>query len=862
MPDQLLLEKGKELGIVVIDMASDRITYRLGKEKQYRWSDPEEPVRAELVLDLIFNYRYSPLRMETEVAIPGRTPDNWADVVVFKDDRRRDPYITVEAASPNVTPAERAQKAEQLFGYANALASEFALFWDGRTQKRRWRVRGEGGLERERNTIPDLPQNYGETPQYLYHRAGEHDLETVNANELARIFDQCHNELWSGGRFDPTEAFDEMSKLMFAKLFDEQRTPNNQPYSFQWGERETDIMVAQRVIDRYNGARANDPDVFIQDIRAEPRKIANVVKLLQRVSLARTDPDAKGRAFEQFLGEVFRGRLGQYFTRREIVDFLVDVVRPTRDDFLLDPACGSGGFLVYSMKRVFNQVERDYSGDIPTIIEHQRDFARRHLFGVEINEKIARVAMMDMVVHEDGHSNIEIRTAFDNRFAHNAIRDGAFTLVLTNPPFGDHVKRDQRDKLGQAELDDFTLARGKASAKSEVLYIERCARFLQHGGRLGIVLPDGLLSNPSDKFVREYLLEHFRVHAVITLPPYAFRKAGSGMRTSLVFAQKWHETDNCTQDYPIFMALAEHIGYDATARPDSNDLPGIATHYHNGTGALDEKVIRIRRTDVTGSKRLDPLYHYLGPVIEQAFSRIPYPTVTLHEIAGQSIQSGNSPKGGAKYSVGEIPILLVGNIMADGSLALDDLYYADEAFYEANKDKGSIQQLDILIAKDGATTGKVGLVPADFDLDRCLINEHIFKITVGAAFPGEEAPTDAEEAKRLKTLNTYYVFFFLKSWLGQQQINREVSGGAQGGITKTFVENIRIPRPPIDERQGFVDQSWAEYRRYLDLSAQARQQHTHFEDSLSRQMRNWSGEQTGITEEEFENAVRRVIRRL
>jgi restriction endonuclease S subunit len=310
------------------------------------------------------------------------------------------------------------------------------------------------------------------------------------------------------------------------------------------------------------------------------------------------------------------------------------------------------------------------------------------------------------------------------------------------------------------------------------------------------------------------------------------------------------------------MALAEHIGYDATARPDSNDLPGIATHYHNGTGSLDEKIIRIRRKDVTGSKRLDPLYHYLGPVIEQAFSRLPYPTTTLSKIAGQSIQSGKSPKGGAKYSVGEIPILLVGNMNPDGSLALDDLYYVDEEFYKENKDKGAIQPLDILIAKDGATTGKVGIVPEEFDLERCLINEHIFKLTVGAALAGEQPPIGADEIRRMKILNTYYVFFFLQSWLGQQQINREVSGGAQGGITKGFVENILVPLPPVDERQRFVHRAAMEYRKYLELSVQAKTQRTKFEDSLSREMRGWNGEAPTITEEQFEDAVRRVIRRL
>lgn len=829
-----LFVRGAELDIISIDNELDRITYRLNREKQYSWSDPEEKVRAQAILDLIFNYQYSPKRLDTEVAIPGRTPTNWADVVVFRDDRCRSPYIVVETAAPNTTESQRAQKVEQLFGYANALAAEFAVYSDDASPRRFWRVRGYGGLEREDNVIADVPRNYGDTPEFLYYRSGTRDIEAVDAAQLARVFNHCHNELWSGGRSDPTESFDEMSKLIFAKLYDERHTVNGEPYGFQWGENETDIMVAQRVIDRYESAREDDPGVFDSDILAEPSKIAAVARLLQRVSLSRADADAKGRAFEQFLGEVFRGRLGQYFTRREIVDCLVDMAQPTMDDTLLDPACGSGGFLVYAMKRVFSQIEADYAGDEATISRHKNNFAQQRIYGIEINERIARVSMMDMVINEDGHTNIENGTAFDDSFGNAHIRDGAFSLALTNPPFGDMVRHGQNDKLGQASLDAYELARGRTSAKSESLFIERCARFLRPGGRLGIVLPDGTLSNPSDRNAREYLLSNFQIIAIISLPVYAFRKAGSGMRTSLVVARKWDETDDRDTDYPIFMAIAEHIGYDATARPDSNDLPDIVAHFRNGTGAIEDKIVRVRRRDVAQSQtmRLDTLYHYLGPIIEREFENISYPVGSLGSIVEEPIQSGKSPKGGAKYSVGDVPILLVGNITEAGTLTLDDLNYADEDFYEANRAKAAVNPLDILIAKDGATTGKVGLTPPDFEAEQCLFSEHIFRLSVGSTLPGDDAP-NSDEAAALKELNTYYLFFFLKSRLGQQQIARQISGGAQGGITKTFVENIRIPIPPISERARFVENARREYDNYLELTNHAQAQYQRFTDSLS-----------------------------
>ena len=832
MIETAVLRKGQELGVIAVDELADKVTYRLGVERQYKWSDPEEQVRAEFILTLIFHYDYSPQRIATELSIPGRTPTNWADIVVFRDDRRRDPYITIEVGAPAASPAERSQKIEQLFGYANALDSEFAVYYDTVDVKQCWQVRGQGGLERTRNLVGDIPRNYGEIPEYTYVHQEGRDLSSVPSHVLSHIFKQCHNDLWSGGRLGPTEAFDEMSKLIFAKLYDELRTPNGKPYQFQWGTYETDIIAANRVIACYEAARDSDTGVFTEDIRSEPHKIASVVKRLQHVSLDRTDPDAKGRAFEQFLGEVFRGNLGQYFTRRELVDFLVGMAQPALDDLILDPACGSGGFLVHSMRSVFQQIEDSYRGNNHTIFRLKEDFAKNHIYGIEINERIARVAMMDMVVNEDGHTNIEVGSGLDKAFTNPSIKDGYFSLILTNPPFGDTVKREERDKLGQSDLEDYELSRGKRTAKSEVLFIERCTRFLREGGRFGMVVPDGVLSNPSAQHVREYLMRNFQIQAVVALPSFAFRKSGSGIRTSLVLARKWKTGEYRQQDYPIFMAIADHIGYDATARPDSNDLPLLLRHYQRGAGSLDDQVIRVQRSQIANSQRLNPLFYYLGVIIEQTFQSIAYPIHTLHEIAGETIQSGKSPRGGAQYSIGDIPIILIGNISADGTLNMKDANFVDEDFFNKNYERAAIKAFDILVAKDGATTGKTGLVPNDFEYDKCLVNEHIFKLTVGSSLPGDLEVRDEDESAERKQLNTLYVFFFLKSQLGQQQIRREISGGAQGGITKEFMKNIRVPIPPLNDRKQFVARCQREYQEYLSLAAKSQDQLARFNDSL------------------------------
>ena len=261
------------------------------------------------------------------------------------------------------------------------------------------------------------------------------DLRKATFSELSNIFKFAHDEIWEGGKRDPAVAFDEITKLMFAKIYDERFTPTCDYYEFQIGVGETPVEVAERVEKQlYDKAREKEPGIFKTKISLPPEVIFRTVRILQNVSLTRTDLDAKGRAFESFLGKLFRGEYGQFFTRREIVEFAVEALNPDEDDLIIDPACGSGGFLLYSLNTVRRKISHRYHEDQRTIDRIEWDFAHNQLFGIEINDRIARVAMMGMVIHDDGHSNIEANDAlsdyrlFDPRKSINRAR---FTIVLT-----------------------------------------------------------------------------------------------------------------------------------------------------------------------------------------------------------------------------------------------------------------------------------------------------------------------------------------------------------------------------------------------------------------------------------------------
>jgi type I restriction enzyme M protein len=565
------LEVGVRTGLVKRE--NGKIRY-IAPNKAYDIDDPEEEVRCSVYVRLISEYEYPKNRIGLEIYPPSRSPPYPADLVVYEDDDCNRPFIVAEFKAMAVPEQIRVALSEGL-GNSNLLNAKIMVVVCG-TDQFAYDVSSRPSLKTlEKCRIADIPRRYGTIPKYKYKREGGQffDLQKADFNELRTRFQACHDEIWEGGRRDPAESFDEMSKLMFAKINDERLTRNQEYYKFQIGTHEDPRTVGQRVGALYREAQNKEPGVFIGEIKITDLIVYNVVSLLQDISLLQTDLDAKGRAFEHFLGEIFRGRLGQYFTRREIVEFIVSAVSPTQRDIVIDPACGSGGFLLYCMQEVREDLERGYSGDTETIRRLQYDFAQNQVFGIEVNDRIARVAMMDMVIHDDGHSNIECNNAladyktFDSR---RMIRAGKYTLVLTNPPFGATEK--SAAILKQFELG--SKSKPRTAQKTEILFIERCIDLADEDARIAIVVPDGILSNPSLQYVRDFVLAHTRILGVVSLPQFAFIPSGSGVKASLLFLQKKKAGERDTP-YDIFMAIAEHIGYDATGRRDSNDLPAI-----------------------------------------------------------------------------------------------------------------------------------------------------------------------------------------------------------------------------------------------------------------------------------------------
>ncbi len=541
---------------------------------------------------MIFDYNYPVQRIDVELIVPRRTPSDLADIVVFEDDAKKKPYIIVECKKPTVTEAEFLQAIEQGFGNAVSLGADWVWIASG-IKSKYYSVDKTKPLERITNIQADIPL-FGKKKvakaKYYYGGINEDkekafDLEVVPQDELTRIFSQAHQSLWAGGKRNPSEAFDELDKLIFCKLWDEKKDrTEGEPYLIQEYTGEDPEYLLRRVKALYEEGRTKDENVFNEPIRLSANEVKTVVGYFAGINLGDSDLDSKGRAFETFLGSYFRGDFGQYFTPREVVDFAVKVLPVDNTKYVLDTSCGSGGFLLYALDKVRAQANALYpkyktdTRQYAKWYKYWHDFAEGNLYGIEISEGIARTAKMNMIIHDDGHTNVvsadgllpadfrlpkagetleekEERENYNNNTIQTKTKNlnfryNHFDFILTNPPFGSVVKRTEQgymknykmslryvDWIDRRIKNDFKYE-PRDSQNTEVLFIEQCYRYLKPGGMLAIVVPDGLLTNSSAQYVREWIEEHYRIIAVVSLPQDAFKANDAGVKSSVLFLKK------------------------------------------------------------------------------------------------------------------------------------------------------------------------------------------------------------------------------------------------------------------------------------------------------------------------------------
>ncbi len=558
-----LITEGIKKKLIRLEDDGKYIVY-IHQDKRRNYANPEEKVQAETFLQLVLVYKYPVDRLRQFVQVQMGSETKEADIIVYSDVLHKSPLIIVECKKETVSELEFIRASDQATSYAVAEGARY-VWTTSKLKNEYFEIPAQ--KPKARIPIPDVPQfGVSDLARFKFAKDGGTSktgqklfaLEKVSEDDLTKRFQQAHQALWGGGELNPSEAFDELDKLIFCKLWDERKPrKSGEPYDFQIFTEETKSITEEKLLERlrklYEEGRKKDPEVFKDDIRLSPAKARTVVSYLEGINLSDTDLDSKGRAFETFMGSFFRGDFGQYFTPRPIVKFIVDVLPITHDSIVLDTSCGSGGFLLHALDKVRSEADAYFTPGTDKHYRHWHDFAEKNLYGIEINEQIARTAKMNMIIHDDGHTNV---VASDGLLPHNEIvmktgnqgfQPDRFDYIITNPPFGSTIKQTEKAYLGLYRLAtrdvDWLNPKSKAAERpgqdTEILFIEQCHYFLREGGYLAIVIPDGILTNSSLQYVRDEIEDIYRIVAVVSMPQTAFAATGAGVKSSVLVLRKY-----------------------------------------------------------------------------------------------------------------------------------------------------------------------------------------------------------------------------------------------------------------------------------------------------------------------------------
>lgn len=766
----------------------------------------------------------------------------FADLVVEVDGR---PVIVIDAKNPRqyLTENDRAQ----VISYARLAESvaPYAVLCNGQV----WQV-FDTVTKQEITRLPTFdellaahyrPQLTKTQREYLHTQASRALFAIDSARELSRLMRQCHDIIRNLKGYDPTKAFDELSKVLFAKMYEEREVSEGRQLESRFN-----LGVVQKM--RHNGveiiqtiwqATINSPryrEVFSDhqsetgEIKLPPEAIDKIVSLLEDKSLGQTNLDVKGVAFEEFLASTYRGGgLGQYFTPREVVNFMVDLASPAIGDRVIDPSCGTGGFLIRSYDILSEKISSSELSEREKETR-LRDLANASLVGVDWEARAARTCKMNMIIHGDGHAGVYQGNALDIADINvkvakrqtlypdaPAVLEGTFDIVLTNPPFG------ARDDTPQV-LNSYELGRGRNTQKREVLLLERCIRLLRPGGRMVAVIPEGILSNQKDKRVRNYILRECIVKAVIRLPQDAFKMSEGAACTSVLYVvKKDPSAPHLSKQGDMFFARAAHIGVSPSGKPiDRSDLPSIREQYRkfergewDGMEMIPDSEDRMRflRDPAHAlddgwrepeANRTSLLYDQLCYVIREPniIDRFSYtynhPLYyrAMATLDGMRVDKPTLktlcvppyPVDGAKPSEQVVSdglaYIKAGNVTVNG-ITGDTEYFPDTEEFHKRHATDIVKKGDLLVTSSGeGTIGRVAIYPFD---DQAIADGHV---TICRLKPN---------------INKWYVEQFLKSEYGQVQMLRHVSGSTgQTELVSGAIADLRIPVPALDVQEAVV----------------------------------------------------------
>lgn len=602
---------------------------------------PEEEVRQTYIKRLVNSYGYTISQMDQEIQVSNSQRGQGAaraDIVVWrsKEDKesKKYPLIVVECKAESVTIHK--EDYYQGMNYASWAHADFFVTTNLKETRIFKVVKGQ--IPDKLDEIVDIPDaNQAENQKEVNKLLKQ--TKAFTRDEFSKLLFKCHNIIRNNDKLSPEAAFDEISKILFIKIRYERSNSDSQIFSAQRFNtlkknredynKEMKIKEEkpffQDLFDLTKQEFAND-HLFDDNAKIEIREnsFEQIVKELEIYNLSTTSDDVKGIAFEKFLGKTFRGELGQFFTPRTVVDFMVSILDPQEGELVCDPCCGSGGFLIKTFEYVREKIEKDiekqkeaikaecYGENYDKLPEKKKQNIEKEvaqifsylneelninnekgrlrslsfdcIYGTDANPRMARTAKMNMIMHGDGHGGVHHHDGLLNV---NGIFENRFDIILTNPPFGARVEKDlkisEADKFtDETKIKAYVKRYGEEykkalrqvndninksllslykidSSLTEVLFIERCLNLLKPGGRMGIVLPEGVLNNTNLQKARNFVEGKAKILLIVSIPQDVFIASGATVKPSLLFFKKFTEEEAATYSQILNQAQSEVV---------------------------------------------------------------------------------------------------------------------------------------------------------------------------------------------------------------------------------------------------------------------------------------------------------------
>ncbi|MCY4162232.1 MAG: N-6 DNA methylase [Flavobacteriaceae bacterium] len=550
--------------------------------------------------------------------------------------------------------------------------------------------------------------------------------------------------------------------MIFCKIYDEKHKRKNELLDFSFKAEEKEKDVSLRIKNLFKSVKSSYAGVIDKNehIDLEEGSISFVVSELQNLYLTKANRSVISEAFEVFIGKSLKGDKGQFFTPRNVVNTIVNILNPSTNQLIIDPACGSGEFLVKSLMSLWeknNQDSVEYEWTKEEKSKRDYEIAANNIFGIDKDAFLAKLTKAYMAIVGDGHSNILCDDSLKNLSEFqlrnkNKIELGKFDFVLTNPPFGKKIKIDDKKILRNYDLahlwsnrdGQFIKGRLKKEVEPQILFIERCVNLLRDGGVTAIVLPESIFHAPSLKYILHWVKKHCKIKAIIDLP-FATFQPYAGIKSCVLIAQKKQESEN--NENVIVMATAENVGHDHRGRQTSaitglefpDDLLSIQNEWKFPSNATNSNVMVVNQNEIIKNYYI-PRYYKGLKIIENETIQCGYEfeKISIKElIESRQLKCFNglgSPKGESKGREGDAYYLRTSDIINFELYRNPTTYIPIDEFESKLNSKNGYKILKfkdvLMVRRGGQRIGNIAMVSPNDVNDNILYASELLNFRV------------------------------------------------------------------------------------------------------------------------------------